>query len=283
MNSPYVRKAPSAQQTVDLFAGKWASKLPEPFAGVESGANLLFQDPKIAWAKEKLAELGVTLKGSSIVELGPLEGAHTYLLAKEGAASVTAVEAHGDQMYGDKPYVVHLEAARQVLHDVLLVGPVTIAVWLHDVVEDTFRTRQDINVNFGEHVGTLVWAVSGEGANRKERVASLYPKIHSLPQPVAYEATSLKLSDRITNMEKATGNKQSLYDMYLREMDHFIEETGPRIRRRAISSASATGSPRSWYVLGATRPTVRPSSTTTTAGRARTATISWWAPTHSTP
>ena len=146
------------------------------------------------------------------------------LSPEEQRARHYAVEAHGDQMYGDKPYVVHLEAARQVLHDVLLVGPVTIAVWLHDVVEDTFRTRQDINVNFGEHVGTLVWAVSGEGANRKERVASLYPKIHSLPQPVAYEATSLKLSDRITNMEKATGNKQSLYDMYLREMDHFIEE-----------------------------------------------------------
>ncbi len=96
MKSPYARKAPSPQQTVDLFAGKWASKLPEPFAGVESGANLLFQDPKVAWAKAKLAELGVTLKGSSIVELGPLEGAHTYLLAKEGAASVTAVEAHGE-------------------------------------------------------------------------------------------------------------------------------------------------------------------------------------------
>lgn len=144
--------------------------------------------------------------------------------ADEERARAFAVAAHGDQKYGDQPYVVHLAAARQVLHDEGITGPVTIAVWLHDVVEDTPSTRADIDAEFGEHVGTLVWAVSGEGANRKERVASLYPKIHSLPPPVAHEATSLKLSDRITNMEKATGDKKPLYDMYVREMDRFIEE-----------------------------------------------------------
>jgi len=94
MNSPYVREAPSPQQTVDVFAGKWASRLPEPFGGLTAGANLLFQDPKIAWATEKFAELGVAVAGSSILELGPLEGGHTYMLSKEGAASVTAIEAH---------------------------------------------------------------------------------------------------------------------------------------------------------------------------------------------
>jgi hypothetical protein len=93
-NSPYVREAPSPQQTLDIFAGKWASRLPAPFADLRAGTNLLFADPKITWAKEKLGELGVSIAGSSVLELGPLEGGHTYMLAKEGAASVTAVEAH---------------------------------------------------------------------------------------------------------------------------------------------------------------------------------------------
>jgi protein-L-isoaspartate O-methyltransferase len=94
MESPYAREAPSAQQTVDLFAGKWASRLPPPLEGVRTGENLLFQDPKLPWAAEKLAELGVPVAGASVLELGPLEGGHTYLLSRMGAASVTAVEAH---------------------------------------------------------------------------------------------------------------------------------------------------------------------------------------------
>lgn len=94
MNSPYVRAAPSAQQTVDIFAGKWASLLPKPLQGVTAGANLLFADPKVTWAVEQLAGLGVPVAGASVLELGPLEGGHTYMLSKAGAASVTAVEAH---------------------------------------------------------------------------------------------------------------------------------------------------------------------------------------------
>ncbi len=94
MTSPYVREPPSPQQTLDVFAGKWASRFPGEFTGLKAGPNLLFEDPKIKWAKEKFQELGVRLSGSSVLELGPLEGGHTYMLSKEGVASVTAVEAH---------------------------------------------------------------------------------------------------------------------------------------------------------------------------------------------
>src|SRR5450631_2985383 len=94
MKSPYVHEAPSPQQTADVFAGKWASRFPGEFSGLKAGANLLFEDPKILWAAQKLKDLGVPVAGSSILELGPLEGGHTYMLSREGAASVTAVEAH---------------------------------------------------------------------------------------------------------------------------------------------------------------------------------------------
>jgi hypothetical protein len=96
MKSPYVRESPSPQQTLDIFAGKWASRFPGPFAGLTAGPNLLFEDPKIEWAKKKFGEIGVSIPGSTILELGPLEGGHTYMLSKEGAASVTAIEAHSE-------------------------------------------------------------------------------------------------------------------------------------------------------------------------------------------
>jgi hypothetical protein len=87
-NDAFVNAAPSAQQTVDIFAGDWASRL--PIEGVVSGQSGLFEDTRIAWLIERLG--GV--EGRTVLELGPLEGAHTTALLQAGAASVTAVEAN---------------------------------------------------------------------------------------------------------------------------------------------------------------------------------------------
>jgi len=94
MTSPYATKAPSVQQTLDLFRGKWASRMPGSLGASEAGEAALFEDPRVDWALENLAKLGVAVDGSSVLEVGPLEGGHTYKLVRAGAKSVTAVEAH---------------------------------------------------------------------------------------------------------------------------------------------------------------------------------------------
>jgi Methyltransferase domain len=83
----YVRVAPSPQVAVDLFAGQWSSDLPDHL-GVDAGQQLLFADPRIGWLLDQ-----TDLKGASVLELGPLEGGHTFQLAAAGA-EVTAIEAH---------------------------------------------------------------------------------------------------------------------------------------------------------------------------------------------
>lgn len=50
----------------------------------------LFEDPRISWA---IAEFG-NLDGKAVLELGPLEGAHSTRLERAGAASVVAIEAN---------------------------------------------------------------------------------------------------------------------------------------------------------------------------------------------
>jgi hypothetical protein len=94
VTSPYATKEPTAQQTLDLFRGKWASRMPAALGSCEAGEAALFEDPRVDWAISKLADLGVAVAGSSVLELGPLEGGHTYRLARAGAKSVTAVEAN---------------------------------------------------------------------------------------------------------------------------------------------------------------------------------------------
>lgn len=94
MDSPYARQAPSVQQTLDLFKGKWASRLPAPHQNASAGSAALFEDERVPWAVEALASLGVPIRGAHVLELGPLEGGHTHALSRLGAGSVTAIEAH---------------------------------------------------------------------------------------------------------------------------------------------------------------------------------------------
>jgi hypothetical protein len=79
----YVTSAPSAQNAVDIFAGEWSSQVP----GASAGPIPLFADDRVQWALDQLG--GVT--GASVLELGPLEGGHTFMLTRAGAASVLAV------------------------------------------------------------------------------------------------------------------------------------------------------------------------------------------------
>lgn len=83
----YNTSPPSAQAAVDLFAGEWVSSLP----GLQSGTIPLFNDGRVVWGCEALG--GV--KGQRVLELGPLEGAHTHtLLENLGCREVVAVEAN---------------------------------------------------------------------------------------------------------------------------------------------------------------------------------------------
>lgn len=84
----YCNLPPSPQTAVDLFAGEWASRLPVPH--VVSGTAPLFEIEHVPWAVEVLG--GV--EGDRVVELGPLEGGHTYILDRLGAREVVAVEAN---------------------------------------------------------------------------------------------------------------------------------------------------------------------------------------------
>lgn len=84
----YVRVGPSAQLAVDLFAGEWSSALPDHL-GVDAGNAALFADGRISWLLDQVEDI----KGDHVLELGPLEGGHSFQLTSAGAR-VTAIEAN---------------------------------------------------------------------------------------------------------------------------------------------------------------------------------------------
>jgi 2-polyprenyl-3-methyl-5-hydroxy-6-metoxy-1,4-benzoquinol methylase len=81
----YETRPPAAANALDLFAGRWSTDIP----GHGYGSAPLFADQRIAWFLEQVGDV----TGRRILELGPLEGAHTAMLAQAGA-KVTAIEAN---------------------------------------------------------------------------------------------------------------------------------------------------------------------------------------------
>jgi len=81
---------PGPQTAVDLFAGQWISEWPSPYENLTGGTVALFEDDKITWGIDQFG--GV--KNMRVLELGPLEGGHTFMLDRLGVSEVTAIEAN---------------------------------------------------------------------------------------------------------------------------------------------------------------------------------------------
>jgi hypothetical protein len=88
--------APSDQHALDLFAGEWSSAPPASRPELKAGGTPLFDDPRITWANDRFKEFGFEggFAGRDVLELGPLEGGHTWSIDRLGAKSVTAIEAN---------------------------------------------------------------------------------------------------------------------------------------------------------------------------------------------
>jgi SAM-dependent methyltransferase len=85
--------APTPQGVVDIFQDHWASDIGQIIPGIVSGPTDLFKDARIGFALKNFASSTGDLEGQRVLELGPLEAAHTYQLEHLGA-DVTAIEAN---------------------------------------------------------------------------------------------------------------------------------------------------------------------------------------------
>mgnify|MGYP001816024284 FL=1 len=87
LNERYVESPPSVENAVALFDGEWSTKLP---VETPTGFADLIDDHRITSCVGALG--GV--EGARVLELGPLEGAHSATLRSLGATSVVAIEAN---------------------------------------------------------------------------------------------------------------------------------------------------------------------------------------------
>lgn len=121
----------------------------------------------------------------------------------EDKARRYATKAHADagqrRKYTDEPYIVHPAAVVELVRSVTDDETLLAAAWLHDTVEDTDSTLNDIRSHFGDAVAELVDMLTNRGdqpgQNRTARKVAHFR--HT--QQASPQAQTIKLADIIDN------------------------------------------------------------------------------------
>ena len=134
-------------------------------------------------------------------------------------AILVAEKAHANQSYDIYPYIFHLKQVAEIAENLHYCEEILVACILHDILEDTDLSYNDIKKAFGEEVAEIVYCVTDEvGRNRKERKEKTYPKIKSNEKAVI-----VKICDRIANMKHSAKYNPSMLKTYQKEFSDFYD------------------------------------------------------------
>lgn len=146
-----------------------------------------------------------------------------YLLAKE---------AHKEQRRkSGEPYIMHPLAVARIVAEELGLGPdPIIAAFLHDVVEDTDYTIEDIRERFGDDVAFLVNVVTKKKRTHYEsskQIDNYKQMLDSLQYDI--RALLIKLADRLHNMRTLSSMRPDKQMKIAGETDYFYAPLAHRL------------------------------------------------------
>lgn len=143
-----------------------------------------------------------------------------------------AREAHAEQKRkSGEPYIIHPIAVATIVAEELKLGanPV-IAAFLHDVVEDTDYTLDDIRVRFGDDVAFLVSVVTKKSTGSYE-ISKQVDNYKQMLNSIHYDIRALlvKLADRLHNMRTLSSMRPDKQMKIAGETDFFYAPLANRL------------------------------------------------------
>lgn len=143
-----------------------------------------------------------------------------------------AREAHaGQKRKSGAPYIIHPVAVARIVAEELQLGPnPVIAAFLHDVVEDTAFTLDDIKARFGPDVAYLVRVVTKQKKKQYEtskQVENFKQMLDSLHYDI--RAILIKLADRLHNMRTLDSMRPEKQMKIAGETDYFYAPLANRL------------------------------------------------------
>jgi guanosine-3',5'-bis(diphosphate) 3'-pyrophosphohydrolase len=130
-----------------------------------------------------------------------------------------ASEAHGSinhvRKYTGEPYINHPIEVMEIVSGVPHTEDMLAAALLHDTIEDTAVTREDINREFGYKVAELVMELTDQchEGNRSVRKAAEAKRLET----ISPDAQTVKLADFISNTRSIVQHDPGFAKVYLRE------------------------------------------------------------------
>ena len=120
-------------------------------------------------------------------------------------AIVFAVRAHGGTERRGKgfPYIVHPMEAVEIVATMTSDQELLAAAALHDTVEDTDVTEEQIRAEFGERVASLVAAESDEPHEKRDSIDNWRARKQTAIDRIAaasHDAKIVALGDKLSNM-----------------------------------------------------------------------------------
>ncbi len=139
-----------------------------------------------------------------------------------------ARKAHGDQQrkYNEELYIEHPKRVAEIVRTVPHSTEMICAAYLHDVVEDTPVSLQDIERKFGSKIAKLVEELTDEYT--KENYQHLNRKARKKKEverqaKISPEAKTIKLADVIDNTRDILVNDKNFARRYIPEMEALTE------------------------------------------------------------
>lgn len=138
-----------------------------------------------------------------------------------------ARKAHGSinqrRKYTGEPYIVHPIAVAEIVRTVPHTPEMIAAAYLHDVVEDTAVTLEEVKTEFGREVAELVgWLTDvSTPADGNRRTRKAIDREHSARAPAS--AQTIKLADLIDNTKAIKPHDPGFWEVYRREKNQLLE------------------------------------------------------------
>ena len=143
-----------------------------------------------------------------------------------------AAEAHKEQKRKTgEPYIIHpIAVARIVAEELELGANPVMAAFLHDVVEDTQYTIEDIRDRFGEDVAFLVGVVTKQKKEKYDNSKQV-DNYRQILASVQYDVRAIlvKLADRLHNMRTLASMRPVKQMKIAGETDYFYAPLANRL------------------------------------------------------
>lgn len=131
-------------------------------------------------------------------------------------ARVFAYEKHKDQLDDSgEPYFFHCNQVAEIIGTVTNIEEVVAAAYLHDTIEDTNTTYEELEERFGIWVADLVMEVTHDGDETK---GYYFPRLKSR------WAIMIKFADRLSNISRMEPWSEKRRDHYLKRSQFWKTE-----------------------------------------------------------